>query len=96
MIGRLRGVMEIMVDKDKLHTYLNDLSEGKIRLDEIPHDTLSLMIKRDRKMEGDVTILQIDSDNGKIQAFVKKFDGDFWYSFENGEFKLFSCTYEID
>ena len=64
-------------------------------LDQIPKEVLSALIKRDRGIEGEISILQIDPEESKVQAYVKKFEDEFWYSFEEGEFRLFSCTYEI-
>ena len=65
------------------------------KLDQISPEILAVLIKRDRGIEGDISILQLDPEENKVQAFVKEHESDFWYSFEKGEFKLFSCTYEI-
>ena len=72
-----------------------ELSNGNKKLDQISSEILVALIKQDRSIEGDISILQIDAEENKVQAFVKKHDSDFWYSFEKGEFNLFSCTYEI-
>ena len=79
----------------KLDTARLELKERKKSLDEIPNEVLTALIKQDRGMQGDISILQIDTEENKVQAFVEEFESDFWYSFEEGEFKLFSCTYEI-
>ncbi len=79
----------------KLDTARLELKERKKSLDEIPNEVLTALIKQDRGMQGDISILQIDPEENKVQAYVKEFEDEFWYSFEEGEFKLFSCTYEI-
>ena len=79
----------------ELGTARLELKERKKTLDEIPREVLTALIKQDRGIEGDISILQIDNEESKIQAYVKEFEDEFWYSFEEGEFKLFSCTYEI-
>jgi len=79
----------------ELDTIRLELKEGKKTLDQVPEDILTSFIKLDRGIEGEVSILQLDPKENKVQAYVKEFEDEFWYSFEKGEFKLFSCTYEI-